>query len=140
MNSSILITWRKQVVTNIILWFFLAIVGFVLVLTTTPALIIALFLEEQFDLVPGILVLVILLWLATVGVGIANLVFYIINMIHANDVSKTDGNNTPFILLIVGLFIGIVGIIGLFLLKSQLERAMLIKDQTGTNSSNTPSI
>ena len=140
MNSSVLITWRKQVVTNIILWFFLAIVGFVLVLTTSPALIIALFLEEQFYLAPSILVLVILLWLATVGVGIANLVFYIINMIHANDVSKTDGNNTPFILLIVGLFIGIVGIIGLFLLKSQLERAMLIKDQTGTNSSNTPSI
>jgi len=139
MNSSILITWRKQVVTNIILWFFPAIVGFVLVLTTIPALM-ALALEEQFDFAPGILVLVILLWLATVGVGIANLVFYIINMIHANDVSKMDGNNTPFILLIVGLFIGIVGIIGLFLLKRQLERAMLIKDQTGTNSSNTPSI
>ena len=140
MNSSILVTWRKQVVANIILWFFLAIVGFVLVLTTIPALIMALALEEQFDLAPGILVLVILLWLATFGVGIANLVFYIINMIHANDVSKIDGNNTPFILLIVGLFIGIVGIIGLFLLKGQLERAMLIKDQTGTNSSNTPSI
>ena len=140
MNSSILVKWRKQVITNIILWFFPSIVGFVLVLTIIPALIMALALEEQFDLAPGILVLVVLLWLATVGVGIANLVFYIINMIHANDVSKTDGNNTPFILLIVGLFIGIVGIIGLFLLKGQLERAMLIKDQTGTNSSNTPSI
>lgn len=139
MNSSILVTWRKQVITNIILWFFPAIAGFVLVLTTIPALT-ALAQGEQFDFAPGILVLVILLWLATVGVGIANLVFYIINMIHANDVSKTDGNNTPFILLIVGLFIGIVGIIGLFLLKRQLERAMLIKDQTGTNSSNTPSI
>lgn len=139
MNSSILITWRKQVITNIILWFFPAIVGFALVLTTIPALT-AIAQGEHFNLAPGILVLVVLLWLATFGVGIANLVFYIINMIHANDVSKTDGNNTPFILLIVGIFVGIVGIIGLFLLKRQLERAMLIKDQTGTNSSNTPSI
>ena len=139
MNSSILVKWRKQVITNIILWLFPSIVGFVLVLTI-PALIVAMAQEEHFILVPGILVLVVLLSLATVGVSIANLVFWIINTIHASDVSKIDGDNTPFILLIVGLFIGIIGIIGLFLLKRQLERAVLIKDQTGTNSSNTPSI
>ncbi len=51
-------------------------------------------------------------------IGIVYLVYYILTMV---DASKDQEDKTNFILLIVGLFVGIVGIIGLFLFRSRLQ-------------------
>ena len=70
------------------------------------------------------------------GVGVATLVFFIINIITAEKISHMENNNnTPFILLIVGIFVGIVGIVGLFLLKNQIER-VIASQASNKNSQN----
>lgn len=45
--------------------------------------------------------------------GIVHLVFYILAIVES---SKLEENRNPFVLLIVGLFVGLVGLIGLIML------------------------
>ena len=47
--------------------------------------------------------------------GIVFLIFYIISLINANKLK----DRSPFVLLIVGLFVGIVGLVGLFMLRAK---------------------
>ena len=71
-------------------------------------------------------IVITLLWLLTLGSTVPYLVFYIFSLINAHKDSKDE---TPFILLLVGLFVGIVGIIGLFLHKSRVETLISRQNQ-----------
>lgn len=62
-------------------------------------------------------------------------------MFHVDDISKIDGDSMPFVLLVVGLFIGIFGIIGLFLLKGQIYRVITVEaEKEKASTDNTSSM
>lgn len=60
---------------------------------------------------------VIRLGILNIAVIVVYIYFYIISTIDAGKLE----NKTPFTLLVIGLFIGFIGIIGLFLLRSNLK-------------------
>jgi len=67
----------------------------------------------------------IILGLILVASTITALICYILTMIET---SKMDDNNTAFILLAVGLFVPVVGLIGLIITISDCNRLLSIKD------------
>ncbi len=125
---------RKQVIINLILAFVQIPFGIVFLIVTASLKVL---LEGgapsgALGTVIGILFLSLLMG----GVGVATLVLFIINIITAEKISRMENNNnTPFILLIVGIFVGIVGIVGLFLLKNQIER-VIVSQTSNKNSQN----
>ena len=72
--------------------------------------------------------------------ALLNFVYYIINTFHVKDISKIDGDSMPFVLLVVGLFIGIFGIIGLFLLKGQIYRVITVEAEKEKASTDNTSL
>lgn len=52
-------------------------------------------------------------------INIPFLIFYIITIVNANKIKE---NRTIFILLIVGIFVAIVGIVGLFLFLNEIKK------------------
>lgn len=80
----------------------------------------------------GGIIVISLFSLAMLAVSIVHLVFYIQATIEANK----DTEQTNFILLIVGLFVGIVGIVGLIMFRSRLKE--LEKEQGQTVNFNEP--
>ena len=63
----------------------------------------------------------IVLGMAICGIAIARLIYYIIVLIYAFKLE----NKTSAILLTVGLFLGIVGLVGLFILLNEINQLKL---------------
>lgn len=71
------------------------------------------------EIMRGSIALSIMLYLVLFGLGIAFLVLSIILTIKANELGKEY--ETYFILYIVGIFVGIVGIVSSFILLSKIK-------------------
>lgn len=74
----------------------------------------------------GGVVVISLFLLAILAVTIVHLVFYIQATIEANK----DSEQTNFILLIVGLFVNIVGLVGLIMFRSRLKELEKEQEQS----------
>ena len=134
MNNVSLDKSRKQVIINLILAFIQIPFGIVFLIAT--ASLKTLLEGGTPNGALGTTIGITFLTLLMGGVGVATLVFFIINIITAEKISHMENNNnTPFILLIVGIFVGIVGIVGLFLLKNQIER-VIASQASNKNSQN----
>jgi len=59
----------------------------------------------------------------------------IINIVHAKNISKITDNKRSFVFLVVGLFVFIVTIFGLFTLKKEINKLDKdgILEETGTS-------
>ena len=130
---------KKLITTNIYLWFSVIISALLFLI---PMLIIHI-IGKMFDynLSTGIglafatYVLIYLVIIVPSILFLVSLTIQIINIVHAKNISEMTGNKRSFVLLVVGLFIFIVTIFGLFALKKEINRLDKdrILEETGTS-------
>lgn len=116
---------KKLIATNIYLWFSVIISALLFLI---PMLIIYIISKmSDYNLSTGIglaLATYVLIYLVTIVPSIlflVSLVIQIINIVHAKNISKMTNNKRSFVLLVVGLFVFIVTIFGLFTLKKEIN-------------------
>ena len=117
---------KKLIATNIYLWFSVIISALLFLI---PMLIIYI-ISKMFDynLSTGIglaFATYVLIYLVIIVPSILFLISFaiqIINIVHAKNISKETGSNRSFVLLVVGLFVFIVTIFGLFTLKKEINK------------------
>lgn len=115
-----LIKWRKQVKETITAWY-----------CSIALYIMFLFMFNIGDRKFRTSILIQAICAAVVG--ITYLVCYIISIVHAGEISRIDGEHVPFILLLVGILVNIVGIVGLYLFKNQIDRLIAKQRKDDTN-------
>lgn len=130
---------KKLIATNIYLWFSVIISALLFLI---PMLIIYIIGKmSDYNLSTGIglaLATYVLIYLVTIVPSIlflVSLTIQIINIVHAKNISKMTNNKRSFVLLVVGLFIFIVTIFGLFTLKKEINKLDKDKilEETGTS-------
>ena len=130
---------KKLIVTNIYLWFSVIISALLFLI---PMLIIYIIGKmSDYNLSTGIglaLATYVLIYLVTIVPSIlflVSLAVQIINIVHAKNISKMTDNKRSFVLLVVGLFVFIVTIFGLFTLKKEINKLDKdrILEETGTS-------
>lgn len=117
---------KKLIATNIYLWFSVIISALLFLI---PMLIIYIIGKmSDYNLSTGIglafatYVLIYLVIIVPSILFLVSLAIQIINIVHAKNISKMTGNKRSFVLLVVGLFVFIVTIFGLFALKKEINR------------------
>ncbi len=126
---------KKLVVANIYLWFSVVISASLFLI---PILIIYIISKmSDYNLSTGIGLAIathILIYLVIIVPSIlflVSLAIQIINIVHAKNISEMTNNKRSFVLLVVGLFVFIVTIFGLFTLKKEingLDKARILEE------------
>lgn len=130
---------KKLIATNIYLWFSVVISTSLFLIPMAIIYIIGKMADYNLSTGIGLaLATHILIYLVIIVPSIlflVSLAIQIINIIHAKNISKMTDNKRSFVLLVVGLFVFIVTIFGLFTLKKEingLDKARIL-EKTGTS-------
>ena len=130
---------KKLIATNIYLWFSVVISALLFLI---PMVIIYIISKmSDYNLSTGLsyyFATYFLIYFASIVPSVlflVSLVIQIINIVHAKNISKMTDNKRSFVLLVVGLFVFIVTIFGLFTLKKEINELdkTRILEETGTS-------